>query len=576
MTGHRSPNALSYLALLSLAAALAGGCGTDPEDDLTPHGPAVADEGGAPDAPNPGPQAEGPSGEADPATILRSVIQLIRDAPNNPGGANFDNAKDQLNHFFAGSSPRDFQLPEASRAYLLDRFGPEGSQRVATLEEPVFTVRDARHIEDSALLHAVAVRVAGDGDDLTRARRLFDWLVRQVELVPPGSLAPPGGQVPHAQARPYDVITRGMATEAGPWAERSWIFMALCRQLNLDSGLILHDPPAKPRGPVADGAEAGAEPPAEASVWGVAVLIDGVPHVFDARIGMPVPGPGGEGVATIEQAATDPAILAALELPGRPYSTTQADLAAGKLTVWIDSTLGQLSPRMRQLQLNLAGRDRMVLFRDPAEQDAAWKQALGDRLGKTDLWPMPVRIEDLLFTDPNFNRSTQFAGFYFNAALPLLPARLAQLRGELKESVESYAGFRFAQNPLANNGRDAIPPAVQQVLDLYATYMLGLAKLDQGDSEAAERFFRQTLTMFPEPQPGGPYVFLFRHGAETNLGRLAAERGRGAEAVRYLTRPQPTPQEHGNLLQARALLWDDPFAPEAAPAATTAAAGEPR
>jgi hypothetical protein len=293
------------------------------------------------------------------------------------------------------------------------------------------------------------------------------------------------------------------------------------------------------------------------------VLIDGVPYLYDARIGLPVPGPEGRGVATLEQAATDPAVLDQLALGGRPYTLTQADLAAaGKLTIGIDSTLGLLSPRMRQLQLNLTGRDRMVLFRDPAEQDAAWAEALGDRFGRTELWLLPVMIEDRLFTDPDFNRATQFAGMYFNAALPLLPARLAQLRGEIARAVESYAGFRFAENPVQNDGKTPIHPRDQAVLNLYATYMLGLAKLDQNQPEPAAFFFRETIRILPPPQPGAPYVVFFRYGAETNLGLLEAARGNRVEAVRYLSRPQPTPQEHGNLLRARALIWEDPFAPE--------------
>lgn len=546
----------SWFALGLLLVSLTAGCGGDPEDDRTPHGPAVEPPGVAPGdaAVNPLTGSEMPSSEADPATILHSVVQLIRTAYEHPGGANFDIAKDNLNYFFGGSSRSDFRMPDAAREYLIDRFGDSGSKRVADLEEPVFTARDGRHIEDCSLLHTVATRVAGDGDDLTRVGRVFDWTVRQVELVPPNALAPPGGTTGQAQARPYDVITRGMATEFGNWAERSWVFMVLCRQLNLDAALVFYAPPVP---------EGSAEKP-EPAAWVVAVLIDGLPYLYDVRIGLPIPGPGGRGVATLEQAATDPSILDGLVLGGRPYTVTQAGLAAaGKLSLGLDSTLGLLSPRMRQLQLNLAGRDRMVLFRDPAEQDAAWAKALGDRFGRTELWLMPVRIEELLFTDPGFNQATQFAGMYFNSALPLLPARLAQLRGETARAIESFAGFRFSENPVLNDGKTPIPPPDAAVLNVYATYMLGLAKLDQGQKDQAAFFFRETLRMLPEPKPGVPYIVFFRYGAETNLGLLEAEKGNRREAVRHLSQPQPTPpQEHGNLLRARALVWEDPFAPE--------------
>ena len=68
---------------------------------------------------------------------------------------------------------------------------------------------------------------------------MFDWVVRQIQLVPPGSLG--SLQLPQVPARPYDVLLRGMATEAeGVWAERAWLFMAVCRQIGIDPGLITY------------------------------------------------------------------------------------------------------------------------------------------------------------------------------------------------------------------------------------------------------------------------------------------------------------------------------------------------
>ncbi len=50
------------------------------------------------------------------------------------------------------------------------------------------------------LYSKIAARVAGTGDDLSRVRRLFDWIVRQVQLVPAGSLGTP--DLPQAPVRP--------------------------------------------------------------------------------------------------------------------------------------------------------------------------------------------------------------------------------------------------------------------------------------------------------------------------------------------------------------------------------------
>ena len=79
--------------------------------------------------------------------------------------------------------------------------------------------------------------------------------------------------------------------------------MALCRQLGIDTGLITYT-----KGNVVEHHVAPAGPdhtpqgPAPRVVWICAVLIGDQAYLFDARLGLEVPGPGGQGVATLEQA----------------------------------------------------------------------------------------------------------------------------------------------------------------------------------------------------------------------------------------------------------------------------------
>lgn len=520
--------------------------------------------------------------------ILKSIIQLIQTASSNPGGTNFDQATELLNQYFLGTPPEEFALSGESRSYLMNRLGDGGEKAVKDLENTAFTVRDARHIEDSLLAYTLAMRIAGDGEDLVRVRRLFDWVTRQVVLVPPNSLAPPN--LPQAKARPFDVLLRGMATEQGGWAERSWLFMSLCRQLNIDTGLILYAPRALG---ILEDPEAAKN--RQAMMWACAALIDGKPYVFDARLGLPIPSPDGNGVATIDEAINDPTILDSLDLPGLAnYPTSAADLAAGKLIVWVDSTLGRMTPRMRELQKNLTGKNRMILFRDPAEQAVAFKNALGTHFGQTNLWFMPMEVDYLLFNDPSFVEATQYPIQIFDSRFPLLQARMGQLRGELPEAVQRYVGFRFGQDTVEADGKTPIPPAVQQVLDLYSTYFLALAKLDQNEPAQAEFLFRETLRLFPEPGPQGPFYGMFRWGAETNLAMIHAAEWNAARqnpsadptklndarkaatlAIRYFNEPLPTPQYQGNLIRARAIIWEDPFAPDPIETAPATAAVKP-
>ncbi|MHC5543337.1 hypothetical protein ACYOEI_34370, partial [Singulisphaera rosea] len=231
------------------------------------------------------------AGESDSQmkpVIIKSVINLIQTAALKPGGDNFKQATGKLNNYFEGTPPQDYLLKPASREFLAKQLSPDA---LKGFESQSFEMPDARHLEDCMLYHGIAIRIGGNGDDLTRVRRVFDWTVRQVQLIPPNSLAVPG--IGQAQARPYDVLLRGLATEAGGyWSERGWLFMSLCRQLGIDVGLITYTP-ADEKEPIP---------------WICGVLIEQKIYLFDARIGLAIPKADGTGVATLDEALADPRV----------------------------------------------------------------------------------------------------------------------------------------------------------------------------------------------------------------------------------------------------------------------------
>ena len=268
--------------------------------------------------------------------------------------------------------------------------------------------------------------------------------------MPAGTLA--AGRLPQAFARPYDVLLRGMATEAeGSWAERSWLFMVLCRQLDIDTGLITYTRSDTldlrlPKYPSRFELEASLlgmrKLPKMPVIWICTALIDGKAYLFDARVGLEVPGPDGAGVATLEDALADPAILERMNLPGLvPYATSRASLLGSptKIGILIDSSQGYFSPKMKLLQTELSGKNRTILYRDPAEQRDHFLQVLGDRAGAVVLWPLPLEVETRLFTDSQFVASIQASLFLFRPEFPLIYARVKQLRGELDEAIEDMS-----------------------------------------------------------------------------------------------------------------------------------------
>jgi hypothetical protein len=226
----------------------------------------------------------------------------------------------------------------------------------------------------------------------------------------------------------------------------------------------------------------------------------------------------------------------------------------------LDSGFRYFSPRMKLLQQSLAGKNQTILYRDPAEQRDRFAEALGPRLGEVSLWRLPLLVEFMLFNKPQFVEATQVALAMFRHELPLIYARMQQLRGETTDAILSYVNFRFPENPVMVGGKTPIPPELQHALDVYATYFLGMCHLDQKNPRQAEFFFEKTLQMLPEPGPRRAYFYMFRWGAQANLARLSEARGDRARATAYYSQPDLTPQRQGNLLRARDLVWLDPFA----------------
>jgi Tetratricopeptide repeat len=498
--------------------------------------------------------------------LLENFIKLIQTASNNPGGQNFAIATETLNDLFSqGTKPSDFSFSPSSKDFLLrkiyDLTRQDPEPVFKSLCSDRFTTRDARHIEDCMLYRIVANRVSGEGDDLTRVRRIFDWTVRNVELVPADSLS--GNGLRQAEARPIDVLFRGMATEAGFWSERGWLFMSLCRQIGIDVGLLTYTPRASIMASPKTAATRPVVP------WICAAIIDKKPYLFEQRIGMEIPGPDGTGVATLEEAINDPEVLGRLEIPGiSVYGTTPAELAnsTSKIGVLIDSSLGYLSPRMRLLQGQLRGEHRTTLFRDPLEQGANFKAAMGARLGLVSLWELPISVEERLFTDPNFVHATKMALQFFDSNYPLLFARTAQLRGDLAEATDKYVALRFAENAvMKNKEKTPIPAEVQRALDFYSTYFLAQCHMDRGNVKQAEDLYKKLVDMCPEPGPGRYFYYMLRWGALANLARIAEKNGDRASALSYYAQRFQTNDRHGQMFRARKLVWEHPFDEPAQP-----------
>jgi hypothetical protein len=219
------------------------------------------------------------------------------------------------------------------------------------VESSHFTVLDQHHLFRCFLMHDAAGSLAVKGvrskaggqvaheKPLDRAARAFAWVMRQVRLRPDEGEPEP----------PSYVLRRGWGTAL----ERALIFLALLEQLGDPGvaerevlGFLLQVPP--PLSPSDPGGDKGGD---KMRLWACGVVAgeDKEVYLFDPALGLPLPGPQGEGIATLAQARRQPDVLAQLnggEKYRYPVTMEQARAAQAQLAC----PLSALAPRMHYLQ----------------------------------------------------------------------------------------------------------------------------------------------------------------------------------------------------------------------------------
>lgn len=244
-----------------------------------------------------------------------------------------------------------------------------------------FLPEDGNHLLETNWLRNIARNARGEhSDDLSRAQRLFDWTVRNIQLEDWSYRE--GRQVTYRPAmlegkdKQHDIsfLARdAMLFGRGDYVHRAWVFMLLARQENLD--VVLLAVPDK------DGAH-GWRP------WLPALVHQDGLYLFDTYLGLPIPGPD-KRPATLAQVLANPQLLAALDLPNQPYPLEAAGLK--EVIVLVEGSPAYLTRRMQAVDRRLAGDKKVVL--------AAYPAAIAEKLkgmpGVADvrLWPQPFEAQ---------------------------------------------------------------------------------------------------------------------------------------------------------------------------------------
>jgi hypothetical protein len=404
---------------------------------------------------------------------------------------------------------------------------------------------EGRLLQEAVWLRDIGRWTQGDSfDDVARATALFDWIVRNVQLDADNKALP---------YRPWETLIYGHGTAE----QRAWVFALMARQLGLNVvALAVPDSEAKDFG--------------KTKFWLAALLVDGKLYLFDTRLGLPIPGKDGKGVATLADLQADPALLRTLDLDDVKYPVTEEQLKNVRADVVADPF--DLSRRAAAIEAKLSGDNRLALTVNPTALAEKLKSVPG--VADVGLWDFPFRtIRDQLRAPKTASQPmrTQMAVEFLPFAWrpTLWKARVLHFQGHEKGDVDA---LNADPDEVMNDHRDAIglyispqvrPPerllnslASDSKKSIYsaakdnAGYWVGLLLFDEGNFDSAKDWFS-------DPRLVGKADGYWANSTRYNLGRTYEAQGKTADAIK-LYEADKSPQSHGNRLRARMLKSTPP------------------
>jgi tetratricopeptide (TPR) repeat protein len=353
-------------------------------------------------------------------------------------------------------------------------------------------------------------------------------------------LEPTENSRPH---RPWQTLLYGHGTAA----ERAWVFAKLCQQQGMQVVMVGIEP-----------AQADAKNADAARMYYLpALYTNGQLYLFDFQLGLPIPGPEGKGVATLEQARADDGLLRRLDLEDAPYPVTAEVLKTGKLFIVADTF--SLSRRAAQLEAALVGEDHIAISDKPTELATKLKTVpVAEGIA---LWEVPFRTLVRQLTIGKAERHEEALAFEPFAIRPAFwKARTRQFQGRRKapnrpgeDAIDDHqeAARLFMSRsvrPTDEHIKEAASSDERRVNSSAkrdATYWLGLLSYDDGKfAVAADWLRRPELNTADSP---------WRTGALYNLARCLEAEGKLDEAIQILESDSSSPQQNGNKLRARDL-----------------------
>jgi hypothetical protein len=419
---------------------------------------------------------------------LKSALYQLQ--PDKLGiESNLDDAVSVLNNWWSAVETADLEPtgltpPPIPKDRVPEALGPR-------LEQKVYDLQDGRHIRAAYLANTIAFNLADQAEqELDRTVRAFEWVCRNVTLVPEDEPQPP--------LATYEILLVGR----GRAADRAWVFGEILKQLRIDSVVMQSQAEGASLGPML-----------------VGVPLDGEVYLFDPQLGLPIPRADDATAARIVRPATlreireHPEWLKALApRSDQPYEPTAEQIASARVHAITSPTAW--TSRMWNLEQLLPSVSLCVLYEAPAALGDA--EGLFDRIAAAEpswsadaigVWVYPIQKEAQFValnpsSDPNAVQLAQAAMLPF--AVPLEEKKDADDR--LAKEMEAHQDWLRDKKGDAARKAGQIGPSLRHLktrtLQLQGRY-----------SDAIAQFVTiRQLAVMPPPDPNWGQVY--QHAAQ--------------------------------------------------------------
>lgn len=480
----------------------------------------------------------------------------------------------------ADQIPQEFHIAKEAVRFRRLRIGVDD---VFFIQEQMFFRDIARRVatgrtNDEALGEWLKSTRIELGEDAVRGlavcERLFDWTIRNIQL----EKSPPlvrrkkaaAGPLPEEDKQPHrpkdEPVSPGPGEKYYAWevllsgrgdaVDRARTFILLARQQGIPVVMLgLED-----------------DEYIEPRPWLPAVLVQDHLYLFDTRLGLPLPGPGGLGIATLQEVIDNNQLLQALDAENgedSEFTYPVRGFDGLRVVALVDAAPHALSRRMQLVQQKLAGDKKMVLTTSPSEMASRVRQCGG--LSDVQVWTLPyacIRYRKSIATDKEAVAQLLRPLAFIRQPTPLWFGRMLDFRGEYEmqdqrpgaknrymtsrpptKFIRQLETDRTLQKTLK---LDQLKPyarriQIQMIADRKqaASYWLGLIAYESRELEVAVDYFQaRTLEAYSD--------CVWTHGAQYNLARTYEAMGETDKAVR-LYQQDTSPQRHGNALRAARL-----------------------